>query len=867
MTNGGNRCSRHAILLNLIKGFLALFVVAVTTTGLASSVLLADDPIPGYLTQIDSSNLAAVATDLVTLYGPRREDAYSPYINANCTVGSTVYPKSTIDMAGDYIKGRFEAMGYPSSAITMEQLPGNAGYNVYVTKVGATYPNVYLEFSGHYDSAPGTPGGADNASGSSAVIELARVLKDYPNRYSMRFILWAAEEYSVQRGVAYYGSAYHVQQALNRGEQIKAGLVMDHIGWPYPSDPTGYMNEVSHNGAESERIADMFNQVRSDYDIAIGFGKDWAIQNSDEHSYWDAGLTAVSSGGGWLYYRPNYHLCGDTVSNINFANVLRTAQQNLAVGLLLDAESYPPPNQTSVPTSTPAPPTATGTPPGIPTNTPGAPLNFPSTGMLDDFNRTDGALGSNWSESITGYNVDNHQLSVGAGEDVYWTASNFGADQEVFVTLDNIGAAAAEIGLILKSQSNSSFGSGLIDVLYDPTGKRVQVWTYLGSQGWVQRRTDLAVVLSNGDQFGARARTDGQVEIYQNDVLLGTRNVTGWPFYASSGHIGLFMLDAEAMLLDDFGGGTTGEIVAPTPTATNTASSTPVPPTATNTPVVVPTNTATNTPVVLPTNTATNTPVVLPTNTATNTPVVLPTNTATNTPLPPTATNTPLPPTATNTPVVVPTNTATNTPLPPTATNTPIATPMATGFPRTGVLDNFNRADGALDANWAGNTAAYEVTGDKLAVEGGEDVYWRSTSFGVDQEVYVTLSNIEGTSAEIGLILKSQSDTGYSPGLIDVLYDPVRQQVQVWTYSVSNSRGWSRSGTNLPATFVNGDQFGARVKADAATVEIYRNGQLIGSRPVAGWPYLANSGYIGLFNVDAAGTVLDNFGGGTISTP
>ncbi|MCA9897869.1 MAG: ExeM/NucH family extracellular endonuclease, partial [Anaerolineales bacterium] len=99
------------------------------------------------------------------------------------------------------------------------------------------------------------------------------------------------------------------------------------------------------------------------------------------------------------------------------------------------------------------------------------------------------------------------------------------------------------------------------------------------------------------------------------------------------------------------------------PTATNTplptATNTPVPPTATNTPLP----TATNTPVP---PTATNTP--LPT--ATNTPVP---PTATNTPLP-TATNTPVPPTATATATASPTPlpTATNTPVPPTATNTPL---------------------------------------------------------------------------------------------------------------------------------------------------------------------------------------------------
>ena len=80
----------------------------------------------------------------------------------------------------------------------MENVPdgsgGSYGHNVYVTKIGSAYPNTFIEFGGHLDSQPGTPGGNDNASGSIAVIELARVLKDYPNRYSMRFAVWTSEE-------------------------------------------------------------------------------------------------------------------------------------------------------------------------------------------------------------------------------------------------------------------------------------------------------------------------------------------------------------------------------------------------------------------------------------------------------------------------------------------------------------------------------------------------------------------------------------------------------------------------------------------------------------------------------------------------
>jgi len=319
-----------------------------------SVVPQAGDPIPGYLNQITAANLEAVATDLVTLYGPRTANTYSPFLDASCTPSPNVYPKSTIEMSADYVKARFESMGYAPTSITMEEVPGGVGHNVFVTKVGATYPNVFIEFSAHLDTVAGTPGGNDNASGATAVVELARVLRDYPSRYSLRFALWVSEEYSSQFG-AYYGSTYHVQEALARGEHIKAGLVMDHIGWPYPGDPTGYMNQLSYSGTEAEWIASLFNSVRSDYGIAIGYGADGGVQNSDQRAYWSLGQTAVLSGGGFVYNHPNYHDCGDTISNISFTNVLRTAQQNLAVGLKLDAEPFYPGETTTRLVSQPNP--------------------------------------------------------------------------------------------------------------------------------------------------------------------------------------------------------------------------------------------------------------------------------------------------------------------------------------------------------------------------------------------------------------------------------------------------------------------------------------------------------------------------------
>jgi hypothetical protein len=154
----------------------------------------------------------------------------------------------------------------------------------------------------------------------------------------------------------------------------------------------------------------------------------------------------------------------------------------------------------------------------------------------------------------------------------------------------------------LKSQSYSSWGDGVIEVIYnaDTVPPSEQVYTYDSNQGWV-KRGEISVTFSSGDQFGARARANGDVEVYKNGVLQGTVSVTAWPYYNSGGYIGLWFDNAGDALLDDFGGGTLAS--GPTSTPTNTATPTRTP-TATNTP----TATGTAGPSPTPTNTATNTP-------------------------------------------------------------------------------------------------------------------------------------------------------------------------------------------------------------------------------------------------------------------
>ncbi|MBP7691322.1 MAG: hypothetical protein KA764_05370, partial [Anaerolineales bacterium] len=266
------------------------------------------------------------------------------------------------------------------------------------------------------------------------------------------------------------------------------------------------------------------------------------------------------------------------------------------------------PTAAATATSTSVPPTATSTPTAtsLPPATLPATVPFPSTTILDTFDRPDSGLGSNWAGAIGGYAIVSNQASVIGGSDVYWAPAAYGPDQEVYVTIAAVSATSNEQDLLLKAQTPGTYGGGVIEVWYDAAGGRAQVWTFANSQGWVQHGADLPVAFAAGDQFGARARADGTVEVYRNGTLLGVRSVASWPYAANGGYVGLWFVNAAGVRLDNFGG---GNVTAGLPT------STPVPPTATAT--------------------------------ATSN---VPLPTVTETPVPPTVT--PVPPTATPTPVL-----------------------------------------------------------------------------------------------------------------------------------------------------------------------------------------------------------------------
>ena len=154
-------------------------------------------------------------------------------------------------------------------------------------------------------------------------------------------------------------------------------------------------------------------------------------------------------------------------------------------------------------------------------------------------------------------------MQVSSGGPIYWRADasgDFGADQEVEVVIAAVDPVGSEQDLLLKVQSGTApnYRKGEIEVVYDANNHRVRVETLLpGHIEWT-KYANASVTLLDGDRFGARARSNGVIEIFRNGQLISTVTMTPDDqtfFNPRGGHVGLWFDNAWFARFDDFRGG------------------------------------------------------------------------------------------------------------------------------------------------------------------------------------------------------------------------------------------------------------------------------------------------------------------------
>jgi hypothetical protein len=173
------------------------------------------------------------------------------------------------------------------------------------------------------------------------------------------------------------------------------------------------------------------------------------------------------------------------------------------------------------------------------------------------------------------------------------------------------------------------------------------------------------------------------------------------------------------------------------------------------------------------------------------------------------------------------------------------------------VLDDFNRPNGGLGANWRGSTGGYRIVGQQLDVGRGGPIYWQRNVFGADQTACLTINRIDPDGPHHTLMLKVQHNNDWTKGVILVSYDAAGRRITVESRDVANGR-W-RLLAAFPYTLTADQQLGARALADGS-VRVVVDNILVGTSAADSF-YAGKGGQIGLWALDVFDAIFDDFAG------
>ena len=229
------------------------------------------------------------------------------------------------EAAGSYIYSYFTGLGLD---VRFQDVTSSAGVsrNVVAELPGRVYPDDVLIVCGHYDSYSDrrpavAPGADDNASGTAAVMEAARVLAGEPLDFTVRFVAFTAEELGL------VGSRLYAGGVRSRGERIVGVINLDMIAF---ADRMPEDLEVIAN-TSSAWLSAKFASVAADYGlIPTKQTIDASIVFSDHAPFWDRGYPAVCLIEDNPLVNPDYHRTTDTVGTLNFEFYAQAARASLA---------------------------------------------------------------------------------------------------------------------------------------------------------------------------------------------------------------------------------------------------------------------------------------------------------------------------------------------------------------------------------------------------------------------------------------------------------------------------------------------------------------------------------------------------------
>jgi len=213
------------------------------------------------------------------------------------------------DKAADYIEQKLESYGLT----VYNQWFSGTGRNVYGVQTGTDFPNQKYIICAHYDDMPSgstAPGADDNASGTAAVLEAARIISQYISEYTILYALWDEEEYGL------IGAEYYAALAQTAGDSIVGVVNLDMVAWDSGTDNIAEVH--TRNVANSNALKDQMLDINTLYNIGLTLQTvNPGTGSSDQAAFWNEGYGAILLIEDFQDFNDFYHTTNDLVTHFN----------------------------------------------------------------------------------------------------------------------------------------------------------------------------------------------------------------------------------------------------------------------------------------------------------------------------------------------------------------------------------------------------------------------------------------------------------------------------------------------------------------------------------------------------------------------
>lgn len=265
------------------------------------------------------------------------------------SIGERSYrtPEST-RAAANYIAATLAEFSYSVDTMSYTAGPNRTLYYNLEVRVPGSEELPDLVVGAHYDTAEDTPGADDNASGTAALLELARMFRNVSPKRTLRFVFFSTEEPPFF-GSRQMGSWHYAARSARNQERLYGMISIETIGY-YSDDPGSqtypppfglfypdrgnFVAFVSNldSGDFLRRTIRIFRRhatlpAHGAASPAFIPGISW----SDHQSFWLHGYEAIMISDTAPFRNPYYHSLEDRTARLDFERLTRVVSGLAAV--------------------------------------------------------------------------------------------------------------------------------------------------------------------------------------------------------------------------------------------------------------------------------------------------------------------------------------------------------------------------------------------------------------------------------------------------------------------------------------------------------------------------------------------------------